>query len=85
MWSSIRATVLGVPVFRAAAADTAFGACVLAAAGTLHGSLAEASDAMVAPPEPPIEPVNDEREALDTSYRRFLAALGERGWLPWAA
>jgi D-ribulokinase len=84
-WSAIRATVLGVPVARAATADTAFGACILAAAGTLHASLAEAGDAMVAPPEPPIDPVPDERDALDTNYGRFLAALEERGWLPWAA
>ncbi|HTJ75342.1 MAG TPA: FGGY-family carbohydrate kinase [Acidimicrobiales bacterium] len=85
VWSSIRATVLNVPVARATTADTAFGACVLAAAGTLHPSLADAGDAMVAPPGAPLEPVPEERDAMEASYRRFVAALEERGWLPWAA
>lgn len=85
VWSSIRASVLGVPVVRAAAADTAFGACVLAAAGSIHPSLAAATDAMVAEPgpEPPVEPDPAERAQLDANYARFVAALRDRGWLPW--
>lgn len=83
VWSAIRATVLGVPVVRPQSADTAFGACVLAAAGTVHGSLAAATDAMVASAGPPVEPVPAERGRLEDSYGRFVAALTERGWLPW--
>jgi sugar (pentulose or hexulose) kinase len=85
VWSSIRAGVLGVPVARVASADTAFGACVLAATGTVHGSLSEAGDAMVAEPGPPAEPDPVEREQLEANYGRFVAALREKGWLPWPA
>lgn len=83
VWTAIRATVLGVPIVRPAAADTAFGACLLAAAGTLHGSLAEATEAMVDRPAAGVEPVAGERDRLEESYRRFVSALAERGWLPW--
>jgi D-ribulokinase len=34
---------------------------------------------------PPVEPVAAEREQLDESYGRFVAALAGRGWLPWRA
>jgi D-ribulokinase len=81
-WAAIRATVLDVDIVRPASADTAFGACILAAAGTLHATLGDATDAMVAPPGEPVAPVADERERLEDSYGRFTAALRERGWLP---
>jgi len=83
VWTAIRATVLGVPITRPASADTAFGACVLAAAGTLHDSLAAATDAMVDHAGAEVEPVAEERDRLEESYRRFLDALHGRGWLPW--
>lgn len=83
VWTAIRATVLGVGVVRPASADTSFGACVLAAAGTLHETLAAATDAMVAGHGAPVEPVAGERDHLEESYRRFVGALGGRGWLPW--
>ena len=83
VWTAIRATVLGLEIVRPASADTAFGACVLAAAGTLHRTLREATDAMVGPPGDPTAPVDREREQLEQSYQRFVAALTERGWLPW--
>ncbi|MDQ4088699.1 MAG: carbohydrate kinase, partial [Actinomycetota bacterium] len=79
------ATVLGVEIVRPTSADTAFGACVLAAAGTLHPTLRDAADAMVAPPGEPVTPVTAETDRLEESYRRFVAALSERGWLPWPA
>ena len=85
VWTAIRATVLDVAVVRSQSADTAFGACVLAAAGTLHESLGAATDAMVAASGPPVEPVAGERERLEESYGRFVAALVERGWLSWPA
>jgi sugar (pentulose or hexulose) kinase len=83
VWSTIRATVLDRPIVRPESADTAFGACVLAAAGTLHETLEAATDAMVATPGPPVEPVGEERDRLEERYHRFVAALVERGWLPW--
>ena len=83
VWSAVRATVLGVPIVRPASADTAFGACVLAASGTIHETLAAATDAMVSSDGAPIEPVAGERDRLEESYARFVDALVERGWVPW--
>jgi len=83
VWSAIRATVLDRPIVRSESADTAFGACILAATGTLHATLGDATDAMVASAGPEVRPVTRERDRLDESYGRFVAALVERGWLPW--
>lgn len=83
VWTAIRATVMGVPIVRPESADTSFGACVLAAAGTLHESLQAATDAMVSTAGPEVEPVSDERGRLDESYERFVATLVEREWLTW--
>ncbi|MGH9263965.1 MAG: FGGY-family carbohydrate kinase [Acidimicrobiales bacterium] len=83
VWTAIRATVLDVPIVRPGAADTAFGAAVLAAAGTVHPTLGAAADAMVGVAGPEVAPVPGEMERLDESYRRFVAALTDRGWLPW--
>ena len=83
VWTAIRATVLNMPIIRPATANTSFGACILAAAGTLHATLADATDAMVDDSGAPVEPVAGERDRLDESYRRLVEALTERGWLPW--
>lgn len=83
VWTAIRATVLGVPVVRPATADTAFGACVLAAAGTLHPNLGAATDAMVGAAGSEVAPVAEAAERLEESYRRFVTALADRGWLAW--
>jgi D-ribulokinase len=80
VWATIRATVLGRPVAVAERADTASGAAVLAAAGTLHPDLAAAGSAMVAEGDE-VDPVDDEREALHAAYGRFVDALAERGWI----
>jgi sugar (pentulose or hexulose) kinase len=85
VWTSIRATTLDVPIVTTASADTAFGACVLAAAGTLHATLEAATDAMVSITGPEVAPVDAEKDRLAESYGRFVDALGERGWLPWRA
>ena len=85
VWSAIRATVLGVPIARPAEPSTAFGACILAATGTLHTSLAAATDAMVAVPGDEVEPVAAERGRLDDSYGRFVDAIREREWIRWPA
>ncbi|HWC09638.1 MAG TPA: FGGY-family carbohydrate kinase, partial [Acidimicrobiales bacterium] len=79
-WAAIRATVLDRPVTVAERADTATGAAVLAAAGTLHPDLPAAVSAMVRAGEE-VVPVREEREALDGSYRRFVDAVAERGWV----
>jgi sugar (pentulose or hexulose) kinase len=80
VWNRIRATVLGVPVMATPSATTALGACILAAAGTLHPDLAAATEAMAATGEL-VEPDREEQGALDDGYRRFLDAVTERGWL----
>ena len=82
VWTAIRATVLDRPIVRPESADTAFGACVLAAAGTVHESLRAATDAMVATAGRMVDPEADERGRLEESYGRFVAAVAERGWLP---
>lgn len=80
VWSRIRATALGAPLLEKPGATTALGACILAAAGTVHPDLASAADAMGAAGEE-VEPVEDERDALEAGYERFVTALVERGWL----
>ncbi|MDQ3575182.1 MAG: hypothetical protein M3404_09745, partial [Actinomycetota bacterium] len=80
VWNRVRATVLGVPLVVPERAETSFGACLLAAAGRLHDNLAGASRAMVRVEER-VEPVEEERDELDASYRRFVSGLVERGWL----
>ncbi|HEX2273173.1 MAG TPA: FGGY family carbohydrate kinase [Acidimicrobiales bacterium] len=81
-WAAIRAAVLGAPLLVAEQADTAVGACILAAAGTLHADLATAGRAMVAAGRE-VEPTDDdgEREAMEESFGRFVAALFDRGWI----
>lgn len=81
VWTAIRATVLDRPVRAVERAETAFGAALLAASGTLHEDLA-ASAAGMARGGAHVEPVSAERPALEDSYGRFVAALRERGWLP---
>ncbi|MGX9229732.1 FGGY-family carbohydrate kinase [Streptomyces albus] len=81
LWTRIRATALGLPLHVVPRAETAFGAALLAATGTLHPSLEEAARAMTAQGST-VEPVPGEKAALDDSYGRFTEALRERGWLP---
>ena len=79
-WTRIRATVLGAPLVARPSATTARGACILAAAGTLHADVSSAAEAMAVEGEV-VEPVAGERDALEASYRRFVLELQERGWL----
>lgn len=81
VWSRLRASVLGVPLAVAANGDTAFGACVLAAAGTLHPDVTTAVGEMVAVTQQ-VDPDPAEAGRLEASYVRFVGALSERGWLP---
>ncbi|MEW2218470.1 FGGY family carbohydrate kinase [Streptomyces sp. NPDC006990] len=79
LWNRIRATVLDLPLQVADRAETAFGAALLAAAGTLHASLEKAAAAMTGEGRL-IEPVPEEKAALDDSYARFTEELAARGW-----
>ncbi|WP_405806631.1 FGGY-family carbohydrate kinase [Streptomyces sp. NBC_01187] len=83
LWTRLRATALGMPLRVAARAETAFGAVLLAAAGTLHPSLEEAASAMTGGTGEGrlVEPEPSEKGALDDSYGRFVAELERRGWL----
>jgi D-ribulokinase len=80
LWSRIRATVLNRPLRIAERAETAFGAALLAAAGTLHPGLLESVAAMTGAGRP-VDPVAAEHAALEESYQAFVAELGARGWL----
>ncbi|WP_328335129.1 FGGY-family carbohydrate kinase [Streptomyces sp. NBC_00455] len=80
VWNRIRATVLNRPLSVAERAETAFGAALLAASGTLHPDLSAAVAAMVGAGRT-VDPVERERAALDASYERFVTELRARGWL----
>ncbi|MFI1828259.1 FGGY-family carbohydrate kinase [Streptomyces sp. NPDC020412] len=80
VWTAIRATVLDRPVRLAERAETAYGAALLAAVGTLYEDLRTSAAAMVRPGEL-VEPVAAERAVLDDAYQRFRFELRDRGWL----
>ncbi|MGW6454795.1 FGGY-family carbohydrate kinase [Streptomyces sp. NPDC055078] len=80
VWTAIRATVLDRPVRVVERAETAFGAAVLAATGTLHEDLSSSAGAMTGTGTV-FEPVRAERQAMDDAYGRFRAELARRGWL----
>lgn len=79
VWNTIRATVLGRELEVRPQASTALGACILAAAGTLHPDLRAAARRMsvggarVAPDEAELSP-------MSASYHRFKNEVAERGW-----
>ena len=81
LWNRVRATVLDRPLRVVERAETAFGAALLAAAGTLHHDLTTAAREMTGAGQL-VEPVPAERAALDDSYGRFRTELAARGWLP---
>lgn len=81
VWNRIRASVMGVAVVEKPAATTGLGACILAAAGTLHPDLSAATAAM-AVTGTRVEPEEEDREPLQRNYERFLDAVTKRGWLP---
>ncbi len=80
VWNRIRATVLGRPLFRPRHPSSAFGAALLAAAGTVHDGIDAAVAAMVRRADE-FEPDRHEEEALAASYLRFIDELRNRGWL----
>jgi len=80
VWTAIRATVLGAELVVPACPDTSFGACVLAAAGTVHPDLTTAGKAMVRTVAS-VQPVAAEVERLDDGYQRLVGELRRRGWV----
>ena len=81
-WAALRAAVLGAPLLVTDGADTAVGACILAAAGTIHPDLTTAAGAMVAEGEEVGgDRASDGGDALEESFARFVAALADRGWV----
>ncbi|RDI75818.1 Sugar (pentulose and hexulose) kinase [Gaiella occulta] len=80
VWNRIRATVLGRPLAVPASPTSAFGAALLAAAGTMHENLTAAAAAMVEIREE-VAPEEREEAALRESYARFVEELRGRGWL----
>jgi sugar (pentulose or hexulose) kinase len=80
VWNRIRATVLGVPLVSAPGATSALGACILAAAGTLHSDLASATAAMSVTGGR-VDPDDVEGDALEANYQRFRSAVADRGWI----
>lgn len=94
-WLRIRATVLGRDIEVPLHSDTAYGAALLAAGGSLYGTVTAASEAMLGGSRT-VCGVRSDQPALDESYHRFVASLAERGWIsrsvpggprrpPWAA
>ena len=79
-WRQIRASVLGKALGLPACTDSAFGACVLAAGGTVHGDLVAASRAMVrlqeeTPPDARLTRVYQQR------YERFKEICRQKGYI----
>ncbi|MEA2825908.1 MAG: D-ribulokinase [Actinomycetota bacterium] len=79
VWNRIRATVLGLPLLAMPGASTAWGACLLAAAGSLHPGLTAMA---MSPPFEVVQPDPDQSDSMDANYDRFRSALADRGWLP---
>ncbi|HYN98970.1 MAG TPA: FGGY-family carbohydrate kinase, partial [Actinomycetota bacterium] len=80
VWNRIRATVLGTELEAKPGASTALGACILAAAGTLHPDVQSATEAMAASGSV-VEPDPEESGRMDASYRRFVEEVFRRGWI----
>ncbi len=80
VWMQCRATVAGRTIHRPACGESAFGAAVLAAAGSCFGSLSEAIERMVRidrsfSPDPRQTPIYDEM------FELFRGELRRRGYL----
>ena len=82
-WLTIRANVLRKPVVRMRHADAAVGAAILAGSSTIFDGLGSAAGAMTRL-EQEVDP-GALSDAYEDGYRRFVAALMERGYLALAA
>lgn len=79
-WSTIRATVLGRPVYRSHFGDSAVGAAFLAAHFLAGGRLADFLASAVPAPEQ-VDPLADEVLHIESNYRKFVSTLVDRGFL----
>ena len=80
VWNRIRATVLGRQLRVPRRPESAFGAAVIAAAGTVHGDIASAAATMVRYRDV-VEPDKNETAALEDSYLLLVDELNARGWV----
>ncbi|MEA2972929.1 MAG: D-ribulokinase [Actinomycetota bacterium] len=78
VWNRIRATVLGLPLLAMPGASTAWGACMLAAAGSLHPGLTAMT---MSPSVEVVRPDPAQSDTMDANYARFRSALADRGWI----
>ena len=81
VWNQLRADALGRQLNRPAQPESAFGAALLAAAGTLYGDVAAAARGMVRV-ESVTEPAAGSQAHYDEQYGRFVEACRARGYLP---
>ena len=80
-WLQIRADMLHRVLAAPAVAETAFGACLLAASGSIHADLRAATRAMVNIRER-VEPRQARLREYDDLYGRFVAEMARRGYVP---
>jgi xylulokinase len=80
VWTQCRADATGRTIHRPVCGESAFGAAVLAASGSLYGSIAEAIKRMVRI-ERSFEPAAELVSLYDQRFDRFCAELRERGYL----
>jgi D-ribulokinase len=80
VWNRVRATVLRRPLHIPARPESAFGAAILAAAGSIHDDLATATATMVRY-RGEVEPDDEQAAALEDSYLRLVEELSARGWV----
>ncbi len=80
VWLQCRADVTGRVYHRSACLETALGAAIVAAVGAGFGTFAEAMAAMTNIGRT-IEPSATRFRAYEGTYRRFRAALADRGYL----
>ncbi|GAC1449688.1 MAG: FGGY-family carbohydrate kinase [Ktedonobacterales bacterium] len=80
VWLQIRADLLDRELVLPECPEPAFGAAVLAAAGSTGQRVSEAAQAMVRVRHR-VEPQPDRARQYDARYHRFVAACRKRGWL----
>jgi xylulokinase len=78
LWMQLRANVMGRPVARTGAPESAFGAAALAASGTLHRGVTAAARAMVRV-ERVFEPESPQIARYDELYAAFRRECAARG------
>jgi xylulokinase len=80
VWTQCRANATGRTIHRPVCGESAFGAAVLAAAGSLYGSIGQAIERMVRI-ERTFEPAVKLTPLYDQRFDRFCTELRERGYL----